>query len=276
MVQSLEKRIQEYESCFDYRFTRKLPLIIKIEGKSFSKATKNLQRPYSDNLAATFADTMLALVKNIDGATIGYHYSDSISIVSLNDQKLNTDPWLGNRIQDIVSLASSMATNEFNNLAWSDDDTYIDGADISGNALFTAKAFTVPNYTEAINFLICQQFGCAQEAINDAIYYELGKRFSRKEVHEILSGRSVEDRLILLKQQCNIDFRTHYSLDFQRGIACYKVPKTSNIEDEKHKWFVDYSLPIFSDSMDFLYNILSTGHDIFRPERTAHERRKIN
>ena len=67
-------------------------------------------------------DTALALVKESTGCVLGYMQSDEISLILRNDQSLESEPFLDNRVQKIVSILASMATGWFNkfllSLAW--------------------------------------------------------------------------------------------------------------------------------------------------------------
>ena len=263
MEQTLQERIREYESCQCIRLTRKLPVVIRIEGRNFSKLTRDLSKPYSKELISLFSGTLVRLMKQIDGAVFGYYFSDSITIISLNDQKNTTEPWLGNDQQRIASLTSALATYEFNDILWELDDP----PDIQGQPLFLSSAFIVPNYMEAINCLIERQQECIKNAITAASYVELSKRFNRKEVQRFLEGRHLDQRLALLREECGINYDAHYPLAFRRGVACYRVPQIIDGQVERHKWAIDLDLLLFSESRDFLFQIISSGHDIFRPER---------
>src|SRR5258706_120381 len=46
MISSLRERIQSYQDIYDGKFLPKLPIIISINGRSFKKATKLLQKPF--------------------------------------------------------------------------------------------------------------------------------------------------------------------------------------------------------------------------------------
>jgi tRNA(His) guanylyltransferase len=67
MTQTLQQRHQAYEAAYDCSIINRLPVIIKLNGRSFSKITKSLQKPFDHQLTALLNDTMLSLAKQIDG-----------------------------------------------------------------------------------------------------------------------------------------------------------------------------------------------------------------
>jgi tRNA(His) 5'-end guanylyltransferase len=263
--QTLQERLVEYESCFDLKFTKRLPLIIKIEGKNFTKVTRRLSRPFDTGLIDLFAKTISSLVKQIDGVVIAYQYSDEVVLVIRNDQNKNTDAWLNNRQHDVVSMIASIMTHEFNDALYDLEDPL----DLSFPIFFSVRGFVVPNITESINVLIERQQTCIRNSISTAIYSELLKHYPRKQVQDILKGKSIEKRFSLF-DDFGIDYEKVFPIDFRRGIACYRVPTIIECSEEqitKDKWRVDRNLPLFSESHDFLFGIISTGRDVFRSDR---------
>src|SRR5574344_2103477 len=111
MEDTLGDRIKQYEITFDYRFTNKLPIIIRLDGKAFHTWVKKSQcdKPFDFNLINLMQNTTKYLCENISGAIVGYCQSDEISIVVLNNQTNNTEPWFDNRIQKITSISASLA-----------------------------------------------------------------------------------------------------------------------------------------------------------------------
>jgi tRNA(His) guanylyltransferase len=80
MAQTLQQRMIAYEESTSQRIISRIPVIIKIDGWSFSRVTKNLPKPFCHKTMAMLNGTMISLVKQIDGAVFGYQYSDKIII----------------------------------------------------------------------------------------------------------------------------------------------------------------------------------------------------
>lgn len=246
----LKDRISLYEEVSDYKLLPKLPIIISLNGRSFSKMTNLLKKPYCPNFAECMYATALKLSMEIDGAIFSYCFNDEIIIIARNDQTLDTETWYNNNIQKISSVTASIATLHLNRCINELD------LNLTGDPTFTSKIFTVPNVTEAINVLVSKQQQCFYQSVQLACFYELlNKNYDNNSIKEMLQGTSLDEKIQLLNQECNIDFN-NYPLAFRRGIACYKHPKSiDNII--KYKWAVNYELPIFTKEQSFLSNQMS-------------------
>lgn len=259
MAQTLKQRIIAYEGSTSQRIISRIPVIIKIDGRSFSRATQNIQKPFCHKTMAMFNGTMLSLVKQIDGAVFGYQYSDKIIIVLRNDRSENEDPWFGNYIQDMCSASASMATYEFMNQLWEIDQP----PELEGNIAFKVNVFGIPSISEVINYIIYRQFCCMQYAIDESIYSLLGRSAA-------LDGVGIEERKKLLDDAgVSLD---DFPASFHHGSAAYVTPRlisTAQGEVTHHKWMLDFDVPLFVDKKERerLRTILTTGSDIFRPER---------
>jgi tRNA(His) 5'-end guanylyltransferase len=128
--------------------------------------------------------------------------------------------------------------------------------------IFTTQVFTVPNIAEAINTIIYKQQQNFHTSIQFACFYELLKKYDKNTIKEMLTGLSVDEKIDLLSQECNVDFN-NYPLSYRRGAACYRVPKVID-QIVKNKWYINEELPIFTKDQTFLSNIFKNGADIFR------------
>src|SRR5574344_1950611 len=103
-----------YENITRYYLTRRMPVIIRIDGKAFHTFTRGMKRPFDDILVKTMQDTMKYLCENIQGCVLGYTQSDEISLVLTDYAELTTDAWFGNNLQKMCSVSASMSTVAFN------------------------------------------------------------------------------------------------------------------------------------------------------------------
>lgn len=259
MSQKLKDRIDSYQETSDFKLLNKLPLIISINGRSFTKTTSIIDKPYCTKFAESMLSATLKLCLEIEGSVFSYQHNDEIVIVAKNDQSIETESWYDNKIQKICSVASSIATSAFKTHASQLN------LNIVGEPIFTTQVFTVPNLSEAINTLIYKQQQNFYTSAQFACYYELSKKHDRENIKDMLSGLTIDEKIGLLHQECNIDFN-EYPLSFRRGIACYKIPKILDGGVMKNKWSINAELPIFAKNQTFLENILKVGHDLFRGE----------
>ena len=84
-----------YENISRYYLTRRMPVIIRIDGKAFHTFTRGFKKPFDDIFVKTMQDTMKYLCENIQGCVLGYTQSDEISLVLVDYAELTTDAWFG-------------------------------------------------------------------------------------------------------------------------------------------------------------------------------------
>jgi tRNA(His) 5'-end guanylyltransferase len=242
MSLKLTDRIASYATLAQHKLLPKLPVIIVINGRSFSKTTALLDKPYCPRFMEALCATASRLIQDIDGALFAYIFNDEIVIVSRNDQNNDTIPWCDNDIQKIASVVSGIGSLYFNNYAASID------LNVS-EAIFTTNVFVVPNITEAINTIIAKQQQNLQNSAQLACFYQLLESgLNKNDIKEMTAGMSREEKIALLLQECKIIFND-YPAAFRYGVACYKKPHIVEYEGKeiiKHKWYLDVDLPLFS------------------------------
>jgi tRNA(His) guanylyltransferase len=257
MSNKLKDRIEVYQAVTDYKLLPRVPIIICVNGRGFSKVTQLLDKPYCPKFAECITSTLIRLCTDVEGALFGYQHNDEIVIVARNDQTNETNPWYDNKLQKICSVTSAIATMHFNECA-----TTI-GLNMTGDPIFTAQVFTTPNIGEAVNTIIYKQQQNFHTSIQFACGYELLKKYDKNAIREMLGGLSTDDKVELLAQE-GTDFND-YPLSFRRGIAAYKAPKITD-DTVRNKWVINAELPIFAKDQSFLTNIFKNGADIFRKE----------
>lgn len=266
MSASIGNRHKLYEFAYDYKIIQRIPVIIRIDGRSFHSVTKKIQKPYCPKLTDLMAHTLIETIRQLDGAVFGYQQSDEITFVLKNDKTNETEPWFSNRIQKISSITAAIATYEFNKKFWGMDDR----PNLIGQTIFDARVFAVPSISEAVNNIIWRQQDCVKNAITNAAQCELGKLLGRKTTSKLLHNKNQKVREELLQEKCGINFSEHYPNSYRLGIGAYRVPlllESSNGDIVRHKWFLDKNLPVLSIEKEFIRGILESGKDIFRADR---------
>ncbi len=259
MVLKLKDRIDSYQEASDYKLINRLPIVININGRSFSKLTSLLDKPYCPKFAECILSTMLRVCTEVEGAVFAYQHNDQIVVVARNDQSQETAPWYDNKVQKIASVTASIATMHFNKCAEAID------LNLMGDPVFISQVFAVPSLGEAVNTMIHKQQQNFHVSIQAACFYELLKKYDKNTIKDMLSGLSIDEKIDLLRQEASVDFN-EYPLVFRRGSACYKTPKVLEDGTMKNKWAVNPDLPIFTKDQSFLSNIFKNGADIFRKD----------
>ena len=262
-----------YENISRYYLTRRMPVIIRVDGRSFHTFTKGFKKPFDDILVKTMQDTMKYLCENIQGCVLGYTQSDEISLVLTDYAELTTDAWFGNNLQKMCSISASMATLAFNkaftrNISKQSkrfyteyleekDASYIETLEIAMNkgAMFDSRVFTIPK-EEVCNALIWRQ----QDATRNSIQSVGQANFSQKELH----GKSCNDIQDMLMLQKGINWND-YSTTLKRGSCCIKADDSLTEYDEvgnicgyteRSKWVIDNEIPIFTQDRNYVEKLI--------------------
>lgn len=110
----LDIRMKEnYENRSKNFLTRRIPVIIRVDGKSFHTFCKRFSKPYDIVLNSTLNSVMQHLCKSIQGAKFAERHSDEISILVTDYDTITTDAFFDYNVQKICSVVASIATAEF-------------------------------------------------------------------------------------------------------------------------------------------------------------------
>ncbi len=239
--------MKEYEQVSRNHLTRRMPVIIRIDGKGFHSFTKGFNKPFDDILVSVMQDTMLELCENVEGCVMGYTQSDEISLVLCDYQTLETEAWFNNGVQKICSVSASIATSAFNKhfrtAVMYLSEVYEKRID---KANFDSRAFNLPQ-EEVCNYMIWRQ----QDAVRNSIQSTSQAHFSHKQLH----GVSCDELLDKLKEEKSILW-DNTPLHLQRGCCCIKSPVVLNENTEqqiiRNKWGIDLSIPLFTENREYI------------------------
>lgn len=269
---SLGDRMKGYENAYRIYLPRRLPVIVRVDGRAFHTLTKCFECPFDSLFHNVMVQTAIALCKEISGAKIAYTQSDEISVLITNNDTIDTQPWFGNNLQKLVSLAASIATLNFNNaleeeyhtlriFADTDEDyEYLNGIYHNAwqRATFDARAFVLPE-DEVCNYFVFRQ----QDATRNSIQMAAQALYSHKELY----GKSCDDLQEMIFQK-GINWN-NYEVWQKRGSCIYKMSdtkivtfidkKTNTLENKEvdvMEWREDKNIPIFSQARDYINNFL--------------------
>lgn len=260
-----------YENRAKTYLTRRMPVIIRLDGKAFHTFTKGMKKPYDEIFHNTMNATMKYLCENIQGCKLGYTQSDEITLLLTDYDTLDTDAWFDNNVQKICSVSASMATMAFNkylreftekylrsdawvNHYWEENvEKYANTLNnaINKGAMFDSRCFNIPE-DEVTNCFIWRQ----QDATRNAIQMLGQCNFSHKE----LQGKSCNDIQDMLMTQKGINFND-MPTEFKRGVCCYRQATTDimiNFETkeetrtERSYWVLDKEIPIFTQDRNYV------------------------
>lgn len=178
-----------------------LPIVARIDGRSFSRFTQGLERPFDRRLSGLMIDTVKFLVRETNAAC-GYTQSDEITLAwyaSSFDSQILFD----GRISKLVSVLASLTTVYFNHeLPHRLPPEYADRL-----PHFDARVWNLPSLEEAANAFLWRELDATKNSISMAAR----AHFSHKQLD---SKNGAEMRAMLLDKGVRWD---DYPEFFKRG-----------------------------------------------------------
>lgn len=279
---NLGDRMKTYENVTRAHLVRRMPVIIRLDGKAFHSFTRGFQKPFDGVLMKTMQDTMKYLCENIQGCVFGYTQSDEISLLLIDYQMLTSDAWFDNTVQKMCSISASMATMVFswffetNVLKFYSDNYGIVMADkkrvvfdikneeaekqysrymraLDKGAMFDSRVFNVPK-EDVVNYFIWRQ----QDATRNSIQSVGQANFSHKQLMN-KNCNQIQDMLFTEK---GINWND-YPTVCKRGTGCRKQMMQIECKNDpektvmRKKWIIDTEIPVFTQDMNYIYDIVT-------------------
>ena len=203
-------RMKSYELAeTGRRFMPLLPICARIDGRSFSRFTHGMRRPYDIALSAAMIDTTKRLVGEFH-ARMGYTQSDEISLVWLQDEPDSEMPF-GGKLFKLCSVLPSFAASIFMKLC--QDHEYLCEFADKNPPHFDCRVFQLPSREEAANAFLWRE----QDATKNAISMAARSVYSHKDLH-LKSGAEMQEMLFAK----GINFND-YPAFFKRGTFVRRV-----------------------------------------------------
>ena len=222
---NLGDRMKDYERASRVSLPRRLPVIVRVDGKAFHTLTRDCEKPFDRSLMYRMNLTAGALCEEIQGAQLAYVQSDEISVLVHNYKRLNTEAWFDNQIQKMVSVAASVATAEFNE----------GGGFRHGH--FDARVFVLPE-AEVCNYFVWRQ----QDATRNSIQMLARSLYSHRECEN--KNTSVLQEMCFQKGHNWNDL----PVDQKRGRCVVRVAHG----DDRPSWECDKEPPIFTQDREYI------------------------
>jgi len=224
---SLAERMKAYEARETERCALPgVPLLARVDGKSFSRWTRGLKYPYDERMEELRRRAMIAVIKET-GAAIGYGQSDELSFVyTLEGKSQEALPYFGGRLQKLVSVITSIVTAE-----WAAGVAEVLPEKKDLRALFDCRVWEVPNLDEAANALLWRE----QDATKNSVSMAARSLYGPSELH----GKR-RDALMDLLHAKGVNWND-YPAFFKRGtfVARRTVP------DNKRPQIIALDMPPF-------------------------------
>ena len=215
---TLEEKCLYYRELADYKLLPGLPIIIFLDGRSFSKKIKpKFDLPFSDIFVRIMDETLAWVCKNIQGCRFGYCQSDEMSVVVV-DKDEEGDPgssFFCYRLCKIQSIVASIATSKFNQLMMSEW-LKVEGNTVEGMELyeFDCRAWTVPGDNDIYSWFLYRQNDCIRNSKQQVAQTYLK--------HKELLGLNTDEQLEKLRIEKGIDYDKDFPANVKCGRVCYR------------------------------------------------------
>jgi len=247
---NLGDRMKGYENIERNYMTKRMPTLIRLDGKAFHTFTKGFQRPFDMVLMKSMWDTAQYLCKNVMGCKVAYTQSDEITLLLTDYDALTTQAWFDKNIQKMVSVSASMATMAFNN-TFNDIYNNIDLEDVAdyvdiyrrrmNTAMFDSRVYNIPK-EEVCNAFIWRQ----QDATRNAIQMVGQANFSHKQLQNKTCNQIQE----MLFQEKEINFNDLPT--YQKRGVCIVKEQYDKDGVMRSRWTVDEDIPIFTQDRNYI------------------------
>lgn len=270
----LANRMKEYEKSGQRYLTRRLPVLLRLDGCHFHSFTKKFKRPFDEVLIKTMQETAKYLCENIQGAALAYCQSDELTILLVDYKNLDSSAWFDNRQNKIESVAASMCTMAFNKFFRKNVEEYIQNCAIDyeteglcGEGTVAYKLCDTYQKTMDIGaYFDCRAFNIPKEDVTNNFYWRQldASRNSIQMVgqanfsHRELQNKSCNDIQDMLMTQKGInwnDFPTYQ----KRGSCAIKETYIEN-DIERSRWIIDKDIPIFrNEGREYIEKLVMVG-----------------
>lgn len=228
---TLNDRMKEYESNAKIKLIKKMPVIIRVDGRAFHTFTKGFVKPFDTLFLEAMRKTALDLFKSVPNCRFAYTESDEITLILDDSNTILDTAFYDNDLEKLVSVTASMTTMFFNNNFASvierGEKSAIDTTIYKKKlykATFDSRAFNVP-YHEVDNVILDRQLDSKRNSLNayaQSLYPQ-----------KVLNGKKHDDLIDLLHAK---GMKYHdIDVSLRHGVAVYK--------DETDKVVVDYDVP---------------------------------
>jgi len=271
MNDEIGNRMKTYESVNKTRLMRKVPVIIRCDGKCFSEFCKRFESPYDIYFNTYMNNVTKYICSNIQGAKLAERHSDEISILVTDYDNINTDSYFDYQVQKICSVVSSMATAELCRQLMLKDiliekhmlnsDCY-DGITTCNKSFLTTdesfptfdcRCFNIPE-SEMSNYFWWR----LKDAVRNSINMTAQSKFSHKQLQGVSSNQMQE----MLFKEYSLNWND-LPLGQKTGFICLKKKINSEIPDgqykgvlfERNSWIVEPAPSQLQDLRDIVYSI---------------------
>lgn len=239
MSDNLGDRMKSYEDVWRQKLVRRMPVILRVDGKAFHTFTaKYCKKPYDAIFQTAMISAAEEVFQRVQGITFCFIQSDEASFLLQDYARLNTEAPFDYNIQKLSSIAASIMSVKFNSsfeILYNAHNPQLPIRQYGTNEIFDARLFNLPK-EEVVNYFIWRQ----QDAVRNSILSLGYANFS----HKYLLNKNINEVQDILMKEKGINWNDVVT-KFKRGMCIYKLPllRAHNICEE---------IPIFTQDRNFI------------------------
>jgi len=233
-MDSLGDRMKKYEKVSDFSLPIRTPIICRVDGRSFHQYTKRCKRPFDHGIINAMWQVAKALCDEIAGAQLAYIQSDEISVLVHYYKKLDSQPFVSNRIQKLCSITAGIASG-----VMTQESQLVFGE--YRRAVFDSRVFSLPE-AEVCNYFQWRQNDWTRNSIQMLAH----SLYSHKELH-----KKNRDDLQEMCFQAGSNWN-NLSVFLKRGACIVKENFVAEDGATRSRWVVDREIPIFSKDRGYI------------------------
>jgi tRNA(His) guanylyltransferase len=196
MKDELGDRMKRYEAASNAVLTPRMPVLIRVDGRSFHTFTRGCEKPYDQNLIDAMAYATRMTAAEMQGFKLGYVQSDEATFMITDTDTLESQGWFGYEVNKLVSITASAFTAHFN-AYWQRTNGWESYPQL---AEFDARCFNVP-VEDVPNAFVWRQ----RDWERNSLQMLARSHFSQKQLH---GKKTLDMRMMLLNNDVDDLLRT--------------------------------------------------------------------
>lgn len=245
---TLEERMRRFEWFHALKVPDTMYVILRMDGRCFSKLTENLQHPFDENFHAAMVTTTEEVFKEM-GCIYGETHSDEISILLQPETDM-----FSREVEKLVSVSAALASGHF--------------SAIRGKpASFDSRVVMLPTWMDVIDYFIWRQSDAYRCCINSWLYWKLrnDKGFSARSADTYAKHMSSGEKNSDLLENFGINVTTDIPYWQKRGTGFYweiydKIGfdpiQQKEVVTERRRVHIEENLPYAVGYRNFILNRL--------------------
>lgn len=201
----LGDRMKLYERVSDHKLPPRTYTLMRLDGRAFHTYLRGVRKPFDMDFVSEMGLVTQWLCAEIQGSVFAYQQSDEISILLTDFTTTQTQPWVGGRVNKMVSLSAASAS------------AYLYGLrqNHQGVPTFDCRVWPMTDPVEVANYFVWRQRDCTRNSIQAA-----GQHYFSPAA---LKGKSCDDIQEMLYTLKGVNWND-YASTVKRGQLVARVP----------------------------------------------------